>query len=101
MSFEQYVSELQHGRIVRFRPRGHSMEPRIRSGALVTVSPETDGLRKGDIVLCRVRGRYYVHLIKAVRGEQYLIGNNRGGTNGWVGNGAIFGRVVGVGDSEE
>lgn len=38
---------------------------------------------KGDAVLCKVRGNVYVHLVKAVRGREYLIGNNVGGINGW------------------
>ena len=96
MGFEHYVAELQQGRIVQFRPRGHSMEPRIQSGELVQVSPDTSALAKGDVVFCKVRGQYYVHLIKAVRGDQYLIGNNRGGTNGWVAKAAIFGRVIAI-----
>jgi len=45
----------------------------------------------GDIVLCRVRGREYLHLVKAVQDRRYLIGNNRGGTNGWVGRAAVYG----------
>jgi len=33
----------------------------------------------------------YLHLIKAVDGQRFLIGNNRGGINGWVGPQAIYG----------
>lgn len=96
MSFDAYVTELLQGNVVQFRPRGTSMAPRIQSGELVTISPELAALKKGDIVFCKVRGRYHVHLIKGVRGEQYLIGNNRGGTNGWIGRAAIFGRIIAV-----
>jgi hypothetical protein len=39
----------------------------------------------------RYRGREYLHLVKARQGDRYLIGNNRGGINGWVGRRAIFG----------
>ncbi|MCA9710545.1 MAG: hypothetical protein KDK70_32185 [Myxococcales bacterium] len=57
----------------------------------------------GDAVLCRVRGRGYLHLVKAVQGHgaacRYLIGNNRGGLNGWVPRAAIYGRCVAVEDS--
>jgi hypothetical protein len=43
-----------------------------------------------------VNGRHYLHLVKAIDGERFLIGNNRGRTNGWVGPNAIFGRLVSV-----
>ena len=47
-------------------------------------------------------GNVYVHLVKAVRGhaeaQQFLIGNNRGGTNGWISRAAIYGVVVDVSD---
>jgi hypothetical protein len=35
----------------------------------------------GDIVLCRVGGRQYLHLILAIQGERFQIGNNRGGVS--------------------
>jgi hypothetical protein len=43
------------------------------------------------VVLVRVHGHVYLHLIKAVGGGRFLIGNNRGGVNGWVGPSAIYG----------
>ena len=50
-------------------------------------------LEKDDIVLVKVKGRHYVHLIQAVQqkmgGIRYQIGNNRGGTNGWVSENAL------------
>jgi hypothetical protein len=45
----------------------------------------------GDVVLVRCRGHEYLHLVKARQGDCLLIGNNRGGLNGWVGRRAIFG----------
>jgi len=38
----------------------------------------------------------YLHLVKAVQGARFQIGNNRGHVNGWVGASAIFGRLVKV-----
>jgi hypothetical protein len=32
--------------------------------------------------------------VKAIQGGRYQIGNARGHINGWVGAGAIFGRLV-------
>lgn len=71
------------------------MKPKVISGQLVTVEPvDPTDLSVGDIVLCRVRGREYLHLIKAIDGRRYQIGNNRGFINGWVGPSAIFGRLI-------
>ena len=76
------------------------MKPRIESGNLVTVSPEVGELQTDDIVFCKVKGNCYVHLIKAIKQQEestlYLIGNNRGGVNGWVGSAAIYGKVTDV-----
>jgi hypothetical protein len=73
------------------------MRGRISSGQLCTVEPVgEEPLAAGDIVLCRANGHQYLHLIKAVQGSRYPIGNNRGGLNGWVGAGAIYGRCVRV-----
>jgi hypothetical protein len=68
------------------------MKGKVDSGQLCTVEPsEGKDLKVGDIVLCQVRGRDYLHLIKAIQGDRYQIGNNRGYINGWVRRGKIFG----------
>ena len=41
-------------------------------------------IRPGDVVLCKVRGNEYLHVVKAIQGERFQIGNNRGVINGWV-----------------
>ena len=95
-----HVAELEAGRTVQFRPRGHSMRPKIKSGQLVTVEPMGNHVvQKGDIVLCKVRGRYFLHLVKALdaEGERYQIGNNRGHVNGWVRRRGIYGVCTKVG----
>jgi hypothetical protein len=92
-----HIEKLRGGETVSFRPRGHSMSGRIESGQLCTVAPvDPTSLRVGDVVLCKVRGREYLHLVKAIQGARFQIGNNRGRINGWVSAGAIFGRLVGV-----
>lgn len=94
-----YIEKLQKGETVSFRPRGHSMKGKIDSGQLCTVEPvKAESLKKGDIVLCKVRGNEYLHLIKAIRGAQFQIGNNRGGINGWISGNSIFGKCVSVSD---
>jgi hypothetical protein len=92
-----YIEKLRAGEVVSFRPRGNSMTGKIESGQLCTVEPvDPSTLRVGDIVLCKVNGREYLHLIKAIQGQRFQIGNNRGRINGWVSAGAIFGRFVSV-----
>jgi hypothetical protein len=94
-----YIARLQAGETVSFSPRGHSMSGKIESGQLCTVVPvDPESLRVGDIVLCKVRGVEYLHLVKAVQGPRFQIGNNRGRVNGWVSAGSIFGRCVRVED---
>lgn len=89
-----HMESLRAGRSVQFRPRGNSMSGKIESGQLCSVDPVGIGeLRIGDVVLCKVRGREYLHLVKAIQGARVLIGNNRGGINGWVGDSGIFGRL--------
>ena len=92
----QYIAKLQAGETVQFRPRGHSMVGKIGSGQVCTVIPATGDFQVGDIVLCKVNGRQYLHLIKAIRGERYQIGNNRGHINGWTSGNSIYGKCVRV-----
>ena len=47
------------------------MRPKVESGATVTVEPvELAELEVGDVVLCRVKGNVYLHLVKALRGGE-------------------------------
>ena len=95
-----YIAKLKAGEKVQFRPRGHSMKGKIESGQLCTVEPvkEFESLVKGDIVLCKVNGAEYLHLIKAIQGARFQIGNNRGRINGWIGTNAIFGKCIRIED---
>jgi hypothetical protein len=92
----EYIRRLQNGETVQFRPRGNSMSGKVESGQLCTVVPVTDAPVVGDIVLCKVNGRQYLHLVKAVRGDRYQIGNNRGRVNGWVSRNGVYGKCVRV-----
>jgi hypothetical protein len=76
----QYIARLKEGEIVLFRPRGNSMRGKIESGQLCTVEPvDPASLEVGDIVLCKVNGREYLHLIKAIQGARIQIGNTGDG----------------------
>ena len=91
-----HIKKLLEGETVQFRPKGHSMTGKVNHGNLVTVEPLVADPAVDDIVLCKVGGNEYLHLIKAVNGNRFLIGNNRGGTNGWTGRACVYGRVTKV-----
>jgi len=94
-----YITKLKNGEIVQFRPRGNSMIGKIKSGQLVTVEPiNLRNLQKGDIVLCKVNGNQYLHLIKAIRGDRFQIGNNIGRINGWITINSIYGICTDISD---
>jgi hypothetical protein len=55
------------------------MRGKVDSGQLCTVEPvDRAGLQVGDVVLCKVNGRHYLHLIRALQGGRFQIGNNPG-----------------------
>jgi hypothetical protein len=73
------------------------MSGKIESGQPCTVEPaKIAELGVGDIVLCKVNGFQYLHLIKAVQGERFQIGNNRGRINGWVERNSIYGKCTSI-----
>lgn len=89
------IEKLREGQQAQVRPRGHSMTGKVNDGDLVTLQPcSSEQLKVGDIVLVQVKGHVYLHVIKAIDQRRFLIGNNRGGINGWVGSHAIYGRAV-------
>jgi phage repressor protein C with HTH and peptisase S24 domain len=88
------IQDLNNGRVTKIRPHGNSMNPKIKSGQLVTISPSKEYV-KGDIVLVKVKGRVFLHLIKSIKNNnQYCISNNRGYINGWVSKDSIYGKVI-------
>jgi hypothetical protein len=73
------------------------MSGKIESGQLCTIEPvDAAALEVGDIVLCKVNGAQYLHLIKAISGPRFQIGNNRGRINGWITATSIYGKCVRV-----
>ncbi|MFI1508885.1 S26 family signal peptidase [Streptomyces sp. NPDC020597] len=82
-----------------FRPSGSSMVPLIRSRQQVVVAPvDPSKLEVGDIVLARVAGTVYLHLVSSVdfARKRVQISNNRGRVNGWTGHARVFGICVAV-----
>jgi hypothetical protein len=95
-----HIEKLKNGETVSFRSHEQSMKGKINSGQLCTVEPVHDlsVLQIGDIVLCEVNGNNFIHLIKAIQGARFQIGNNRGRVNGWVGANSIYGKCIKVED---
>ncbi len=92
----EYILKLKLGQTVKFRPRGNSMVGKINSGQLCTVEPilEFNKLEKNDIVLCKVSGNQYLHLISAISGDRVQISNNHGNINGWTNRENVFGKLI-------
>ena len=94
------ATKLKEGCVCKVTGVGNSMTPILKSRQAVIAEPITEEtvLEKKDIVLCKVRGHYYLHLVWATRvdGEtqMYLIGNNHGRPNGWIPRTQVFGKVV-------
>jgi len=55
-------------------------------------------LKVGDIVLCKVKGSQYLHLISAIDKDRFQISNNKGFVNGWINKNAVYGKLVRVSD---
>jgi hypothetical protein len=94
------ATKLKEGLVCKVTGVGNSMTPILKSRQAVIAEPITEEtvLEKKDIVLCKVRGHYYLHLVWATRTEgekeMYLIGNNHGHANGWIPRTQVFGKVV-------
>ena len=89
-----YIKLLEDGHVVQFRPRGNSMTGKVESGQLCTVEPIKGAIHKNDIVLCKVSGKQYLHLVSAISGDRYQISNNKGHINGWISIKSIFGKLI-------
>jgi hypothetical protein len=88
-------------RTVEFRPTGSSMVPLIQSRQNVRVEPAAPAkVEVGDIVLARVAGATYLHLVSAVDHDhaRIQISNNRGRVNGWTSHARVYGICTVVND---
>lgn len=90
------LEKLLSGETFTTSEKGNSMVPLIYSGQEHILTPiKIDDVQIGDIVYCKVKGNFYTHLVKAVDQQKgCLIGNNKGGINGWTRN--IYGKVIKV-----
>ena len=88
------VDKLSESDTVTFRPKGNSMHPLVKNGQEVTLRKFSGNyVPPGSVVLCKVKGRIYLHKVVGVRSTknqedhkvwEYQIGNNRGRVNGWT-----------------
>ena len=90
------LERLQNGESFVTKEHGNSMVPLIKSGQEHKLSPvDIKDVEVDDIVYCKVKGNFYTHIVKAKDvNKGCLIGNNKGGINGWTKQ--VFGRVVEV-----
>ena len=91
------AEHLKNGETCKVVGFGQSMTPILKSGQPVICKPvdvDTE-LKKNDIVLCKVKGKYYLHKISSIKnGVSYQISNNHGHINGTITRNNIFGVVV-------
>jgi hypothetical protein len=91
------VERLSRGEAVEVRPTGNSMTPIINSRQLVRIVPvKPTSFERGDVVLAKVAGRFYLHLVSAVQGDRVQISNNHGHVNGWTSRDRVYGIVQSV-----
>lgn len=72
------------------------MLPHIKSRQPVEITPCTwKDVNPGDIVFCKVAGKFYTHFVKTLSEKRgCLIANASGFENGWTRN--IYGKVTKV-----
>ena len=90
------LDKLQKGETFITSEKGNSMVPLIKSGQDHKLASATwENVAVGDIVFCKVKGRFYTHLVKAKNQDKGCqIGNNKGGINGWTKQ--VYGKVIEV-----
>lgn len=88
------LERLQKGETFITSEKGNSMSPIIKSGQNHKLAPaKLEDVNVDDIIYCKVYGNYYTHIVKAKNDlKGVLIGNNKGGINGWTKN--VFGKVI-------
>jgi len=88
------LERLKKGETFITSEKGNSMSPIIKSGQEHKLAPaKLEEVEVDDIVYCKVKGNFYTHMVKAKNNDKgVLIGNNRGGTNGWTKQ--VFGKVI-------
>jgi phage repressor protein C with HTH and peptisase S24 domain len=85
---------LSRGHSVRFRARGDSMHPIIRSDDQLLVEPVTT-IARGDVVLALADRGLTAHRVIEIRGDAVVTrGDNAPDDDGAIARGRILGRVT-------
>lgn len=96
------IQTLKAGQPITVQVHGQSMAGRIESGQWCTVVPvNAEQIVVGDLVLCQVGKRHYLHLVSGTQNGQFEISNARGRINGWITPEAIFGKCIRVTSNKE
>jgi hypothetical protein len=98
---DNFIKVLEEKGEVTFKPSGNSMQGKISSGDQVIIKKiDNYDYKIGDIVLCKVAGNQYLHLISAIDApnQRYQISNNKNYINGWIKKSNIYGLCVQVKD---
>ena len=96
---DEAIESLAQGAYTRIQARGTAMTGKVNEGDMVTLEYcEPRKLVLGDIVLVKVKGTVYLHLIAAINTKEgrFQIGNTRGEIKGWVSGAAIYGKATRV-----
>ncbi len=96
--YQRLLQELEENGMGKMKCFGNSMLPILSNPSTCTYYKQ-DSYKVGDIVFCKVRGRYIdAHKITKQDAEgRYMIANNHGYENGWTTT--IYGRVVAAVDN--
>lgn len=88
------LEKLLAGICVTTSEKGNSMTPKIKSGQEHILAPtHWEACEVGDIVYCKVGGKFFTHLVTAKNENKGLqISNNHGHVNGWTKN--VYGKVI-------
>lgn len=91
--YQKLIEDLENTGTGTMKCYGNSMLP-VLSNPSINIYLKQKNYSIGDIVFCKVRGRYIdAHKITAVSSKRgYLISNNHGHDNGWTHT--IYGRVI-------
>lgn len=85
---------LESGETFITSERGNSMTPLIKHRQKHKLAPTTvDDVEIGDIVYCKIAGRYLTHLVTAKNARRGVqISNIHGHVNGWTKK--VYGKVI-------
>jgi len=92
---------LRLGKVVRFQARGNSMQPLLRDGDILSVSPvDHDQIRVGDVLMCSSQQNFIVvHRVISKQTKfkecRFLVkGDHAEKPDGWIQASQVYGRII-------